>query len=135
MGITGFFPGNWDLVHAGHILALKEAKRYCDYLVVGIKKDASVDQNKQKPILSPLERRIILESVRFVDGIIDYETERELFQIDDSNFFQVRFMGNDHKASTHHPIGTKIVYISRKHNYSSTNLRERIYKAECKKYS
>jgi len=128
----GFFPGVWDLLHLGHIKALKEAKEYCDYLIVGIKVDPSIDQkNKHKPILSLEERVEILFAIKYVNEIYSYKTEKELHVLDKSELFDVRFMGEDHKKK-HHFIKAKIIYVSRKHNYSSSNIRKRIYETERK---
>ena len=79
---VGFVASCFDLLHAGHCLMLKDAKRQCDHLVAGLQVDPSVDRpNKNKPILSLEERRILLQSNRYVDEIIEYSTEEELTDI------------------------------------------------------
>jgi len=132
----GFFPGVWDCIHPGHILAFKEAKGYCDYLIVGVNEDPSIDNlNKNKPIMSLEEREIVLEGIKYIDFLYFYKTEKELYEFDrrwgEKELFEViRFMGEDHKGKKHHPIKAKIVYISRKHDYSSTDFRKRIQNAK-----
>lgn len=136
MGISptkiGFFPGAFDLIHPGHIKAFAEAKNHCDYLIVGLQIDPSVDRpQKNKPIMSLEERYIILSAIRFVDEIIFYRTEKELHEIDlnKDKKFNVRFMGADHQEKEHHPINAEIVYVSRNHCWSSTELRNRVKNA------
>ena len=128
--IIGFFPGVWDLVHIGHILALKEAKQHCDILIVGIKKTTIDQPRKNKPIMTLEERKIALEGVRYVDEIVEYETEEELYDMDLTMEVNVRFMGEDHRGQKHHPIKAEVVYITRNHNYSTSEIRRRIAEAE-----
>lgn len=129
--IVGFFPGVWDLLHPGHILALKEAKQYCDYLIVGLKENPKKDQaEKNKPIMSVRERTMMLLANKYVDCVLPYKTERELHLMDElCAVTGVRFMGADHKGKKHHPIKARVVYISRNHKYSSSALREKIKNA------
>lgn len=124
---VGFFPGVWDLVHPGHIRAIEEASQKCDYLIIGLQIDPSVDRkNKNKPILTYEERYEILSALKWVDWIWVYETEEELKTFDKNQRVDVRFMGADHKADKKYPTKAKIVYISRNHHYSSTELKNRI---------
>lgn len=136
MGISkskiGFFPGNWDLLHVGHIRALKEAKKYCDFLWVGLKENNDDKLEKNQSIMSWKERAEVLQSIEYVNGLVTYKTEKELYKFD-RWFPGVRFMGADHKGRKHHLIKAKIVYISRKHSYSTRNLRQKIWEIENKK--
>ena len=77
----GFTCSCFDLLHAGHILMLKDAKNQCDYLIVGLQPDPTIDRQKEKnkPIQSIEERKIQLEAVKYVDEIIIYETEKDLY--------------------------------------------------------
>jgi glycerol-3-phosphate cytidylyltransferase len=78
----GFTCSAFDLLHAGHILMLKEAKAQCDHLIVGLQTDPTIDRaTKNKPIQSVLERYIQLSAVKYVDEIVVYETEHDLLQI------------------------------------------------------
>ena len=127
---VGFTASAFDLLHAGHILMLKEAKTQCDYLVVGLQVDPTLDRpEKNKPIQSITERYIQLDAVKYVDEIIVYSTEDDLLQILRSFSIDVRIIGEDYKGKsfTGHDLGIHdIYYNSRKHDYSSSNLRTRI---------
>ena len=75
--VVGFTCSTFDLLHAGHVAMLREAKEQCDYLIVGLQVDPSVDRkNKNKPVQSIVERYIQLSGVKYVDEIIPYETEK-----------------------------------------------------------
>lgn len=116
---------------------LKEAKEQCDYLIVGLHTDPSTDRvAKNKPIQSLNERRIQLESNKYVDEVIVYETEAELYDVLDNLDFDVRIIGEDWRGKefTGHTLPIPVYYNSRSHNYSSTDLRNRIYQAEKAKH-
>jgi glycerol-3-phosphate cytidylyltransferase len=75
----GFTCSTFDLLHAGHILMLAESKQICDYLIVGLQIDPSIDREaKNKPVQSIVERYVQLKAVKFVDEIIVYQTEKDL---------------------------------------------------------
>lgn len=123
----------FDLCHAGHILMLEEAKTQCDYLVVGLQSDPTVDRpEKNKPIQSLYERYLQLKGCRWVDEIIPYTTEEEVRLILESRKFDVRIIGEDYKDKdfTGKDIceqrGIRIYYNSRQHHLSSSELRKRI---------
>jgi glycerol-3-phosphate cytidylyltransferase len=128
--IRGFTCGTMDLLHAGHILMLKEVKEQCHYLVVGLHTDPTIDRpDKNKPIQSVEERRIQLEAVKYVDEIVEYDTEEELVKLLKEISPQVRFVGEDWKDNpnlTGIDLPIKIVFNTRDHNYSSSELRKRI---------
>jgi glycerol-3-phosphate cytidylyltransferase len=128
--IRGFTCGTMDLLHAGHILMLKEVKEQCHYLVVGLHTDPTIDRpDKNKPIQSVEERRIQLEAVKYVDEIVEYDTEEDLVKLLKEISPQVRFVGEDWKDNpnlTGIDLPIKIVFNTRDHNYSSTELRHRI---------
>lgn len=135
--IVGFTCGAMDLCHAGHILMLKEAKEKCDYLVVGLQNDPSMDRSyKKKPIMSLKERKTILKAIKYVDEIHVYQTEADLLNLIRKVKPDVRIMGADWKGKNWtgqeltKELGQKIYFNSRDHKYSTTELRERIYKAE-----
>lgn len=121
-----------DLVHAGHCLMFKECKEKCDYFIVGLHVDPSIERkNKNKPIMSLEERLIILSSNKYVDYIIVYDTEEDLLYLLNELKPQIRFIGEDWKGKkfTGHDLPIKIVYNKREHNYSTTELRQRIKNA------
>jgi len=125
----GFTCSCFDLLHAGHILMLKDAKEQCDYLVVGLQNDPSADRlYKNKPIQSLKERRIQLEAVKYIDEIIVYETEIDLYQLLQKIKPTVRILGTDYinKSFTGDDLDITIYYHERNHNYSTTNLKKRI---------
>ena len=131
--ITGITFSTFDLLHAGHILMLEEASSQCDYLVVGLQSDPTVDRpEKNKPIQSLYERYLQLKGCRWVDEIIPYTTEEEVRLILESRFFDVRIIGEDYlyKDFTGKDIcdkrGTRIYYNTRQHHLSSSELRQRI---------
>ena len=131
----GFTCSCFDLLHAGHILMLQDAKSRCDKLIVGLQTDPTIDRpdTKNKPIQSFEERKIQLEAVRYVDEIIVYETEQDLYDLLKKIEPDVRILGSDYKNQpqyTGNDLGTKIYYHERNHNYSSTNLRREIVAKE-----
>lgn len=127
--IKGFTAGALDLLHAGHVMMLKECKAQCDYLIVGLQTDPSLDRpDKHKPIETIEERLIRLKGCRYVDKVVVYERELDLFNILKELNPDVRFLGEDWKGKefTGHELPIKIIYNSRKHDYSSSNLIQRI---------
>ena len=130
--IIGFTCSSFDLLHAGHILMLKDAKEQCDYLIVGLHKDPTIDRpnSKNKPIQSLQERKIQLEAVKYVDQIIIYETEKELYGLLKDINPKIRVLGTDYKGEkfTGDDLNIKIYFHTRNHSFSSNNIRDRIKK-------
>ncbi len=133
MSRVGITFSAWDLLHAGHILMLEEAKSQCDWLVVALQSDPTVDRpEKNKPIQTMYERYIQLKGCRYVDEIIPYTTEEEVQLILESRHFDVRIIGEDYlgKYFTGKDIcierNIDIYYNSRQHHLSSSELRKRI---------
>jgi len=127
--IKGFTCGAFDLLHPGHILMLKEIHEQCDFLVVGLHTDPTIDRpEKNKPIETVEERRIRLESCKYVDEIITYDTEADLYELLKNLNPDVRFIGADWEGRhfTGDDLDIKVIFNSRNHNHSSTNLRKRI---------
>jgi glycerol-3-phosphate cytidylyltransferase len=127
--ITGFTAGAFDLLHAGHVLMLKEASEVCDHLVVGLHTDPSTDRpEKNKPIQSVEERMIQLQGCRYVDSIEVYETEDDLYRLLSDLQPDVRILGSDwkNKQFTGHDLDIPIYFNNRDHDYSSSSLRDRI---------
>ena len=129
----GFTCGSFDLLHAGHILMLEEAKRECDHLIVGLQSDPSIDRpDKSKPIQSVEERKIVLRGIKWVDEIRVYDTEEELYNMLSIMSPDVRILGADWKGKeyTGHELGLKVHFNSRGHSWSTRELRKRVYNAE-----
>ena len=126
----GFTCSCFDLLHAGHILMLKDAKKQCDYLIVGLQTNPTIDRpkTKNKPIQSFKERHIQLSAVKYIDEIIKYSTEDDLYQLLKEINPDVRILGSDYenKVFTGDDLDIKIYYHRRKHSFSSTNLRKKI---------
>jgi glycerol-3-phosphate cytidylyltransferase len=137
----GFTCSTFDLLHAGHILMLAEAKSICDYLIVALQSDPTIDRPKTKnrPVQSIVERHVQLEAVKFVDEIIVYNTEKDLEDLLMFLPITIRIIGEEYrdKDFTGKTIceerGIKIFYNSRKHRFSSTELRKRTYQSELEK--
>ena len=138
--IVGITCSTFDLLHTGHIIMLEECKKYCDYLICALQSDPTIDRpEKNKPIQSLVERYIQLDAVKYVDKIIPYNTEKELIEVFSSLDLDVRIIGEDYKSEpfTAKDIcqkrDIKIIYNKRDHNYSTSNLRNKIYNIEYKK--
>lgn len=134
---VGITCSAFDLLHAGHIVMLQEAKTVCDYLICALQLDPSIERNyKNKPSQSIVERQIQLSAVKYVDEIIVYETEKDLKNIFASLKIDVRIIGEEYqnKNFTAKDIceerGIEIFYNDRKHKFSSTKLKEVIKKGK-----
>ncbi len=127
---TGFTCSCFDLLHAGHILMLKDAKKQCDYLIVGLQIDPTLDRPKEKnkPIQSLEERKIQLEAIKYIDKIVIYKTEKELYSILCDIMPDIRILGSDYtnKKFTGQNLKIKTYYHKRNHNFSTSNLRKKI---------
>ena len=126
----GFTCSCFDLLHAGHILMLKDAKEQCDKLIVGLQTDPTLDraETKNKPIQTYEERYIQLEAIKYVDEILKYNTEKDLFEMLRLLRPNVRILGSDYEGKyfTGSELNIPIYYHNRNHNFSSTNLRKKI---------
>ncbi len=127
---VGFTCSCFDLFHAGHIMMLKESKSVCDYLIVGLQTDPTIDRpEKNKPIQSIFERYVQLEACKYVDEIVVYATEKELLDILHSYPINIRIVGDEYKEKdfTGKDLeGIDIYYNTRKHSFSTTELRGRV---------
>ncbi|MFK5971460.1 MAG: adenylyltransferase/cytidyltransferase family protein [Candidatus Marithrix sp.] len=131
--VIGFTCSAFDLLHSGHIIMLEDAKKQCDYLIVGLQNDPSIDRpEKNKPTQSIVERYVQLEAVKYVDKIITYNTEQDLCDILLSFHIDVRILGEEYKNKefTGKKIcdesGILLYYNKRRHRFSSSELRKRI---------
>ncbi len=130
----GFTCSTFDLFHAGHVMMLKEAKTQCDYLMVGLQMDPTIDRptTKNKPIQTVLERFIQVQACKFVDEIIPYATEKELMDILTSYPIDVRIIGEEYrdKQFTGYQLPMSVYFNSRQHSFSTTELRQRVLEIE-----
>ena len=134
--IVGITFGSFDLCHFGHALMFEECKEFCDYLIVGVQSDPSIDRpEKNRPIQSHKERMGIVSSLKFVDEIIPYETEADLIEVLKKVKPDVRILGADHKNTpfTGHELPIKCIFNTRDHGYSTSELRKRVFEAEKEK--
>lgn len=131
--ITGFTCSTFDLFHAGHIMMLKEAKSVCDYLIVGLQTDPTLDRStKNKPVQGIFERYVQLQACKYVDEIVVYATEKELLDVLNSYPIDIRIIGEEYKDKqfTGHNIPMQVHFNKRKHSFSTTELRQRVLDAE-----
>lgn len=136
----GFTASQFDMLHAGHIAMLSEAKNHCDYLIAGLQNNASWDRpEKNAPIQSIVERQIQLAATRYVDEIVVYNTEKDLEDILLTLPIDVRILGVEYrdKEFTGKDIcdkrNIKLIFNSRDHSFSSSSLRKRVAEAESKR--
>ena len=135
----GITFSTFDLLHAGHIAMLSEAKNHCDYLIAGLQTDPTLDRtNKNSPIQTVVERQIQLQATRYVDEIVVYQTEKDLEDILLTLPIDVRILGIEYKDKpfTGDDICIKrkieLIFNGRDHSFSSSNLRKRVAETEKK---
>ena len=126
----GITFGAFDLFHAGHILMLEEAKTVCDYLIVAIQSDPSLEREaKNSPVQSVEEREIQVSACRYVDEVIIYDREADLLEILDTFSWDVRILGDEYQnkdfTGREKYLG-KCYFNKRPHNFSTSELRERV---------
>ncbi|TXF77568.1 adenylyltransferase/cytidyltransferase family protein [Chryseobacterium sp.] len=135
--IIGITFSSFDLLHAGHIRMLAEAKTQCDYLIAGLQTDPTIDRpEKNKPTQTVVERYIQLQGCKFVDEIIPYTTEKDLEDLLKLYPVDVRIIGKEYKDKDF--TGRKfceeknitLYFNERLHRFSSTNLRKEVYLRE-----
>lgn len=127
----------FDLLHAGHVKMLEEARLVCDYLIVGLQTDPTLDRpNKNKPTQTVVERYIQLKACKFVDEIIPYATEQDLEDILQSFKIDVRIVGDEYLdknftgRSYCEQKGIELYFNTREHRFSSTSLRREVFNNE-----
>lgn len=131
---VGFACGVFDIFHVGHVLMLRECKRNCDYLIVAINRGEHISENinpgKRAPIFSVDERKMVVESIKYVDEVLEYNSEQELYDLLKSRKIDIRFLGDDYKGRpiTGDDLGIPVQYIDRSHGYSTTRTIEAIIK-------
>ena len=137
----GITFSTFDLLHAGHIAMLAEAKNHCDYLIAGLQTDPTTDRpdTKNAPVQSIVERQIQLAATRYVDEIVVYQTEKDLEDILLTLPIDVRILGVEYqdREFTGRDIclrrGIELVFNGRDHSFSSSSLRKRVAAAESQK--
>jgi len=130
---VGFTASTFDLLHPGHLVMLKEAKEVCDKLIVGLLSDPTISRPKQKerPVETMFERYMRLQSCKYVDEIIPFDTEEDLNNMLLILMPDVRFVGEEYKGTNHTGVdieGIEIIYNKRRHSFSSTNSRKQLKK-------
>jgi len=128
----GFTCGVFDLFHAGHVLMLQECKEYCDYLIVALNRAENISEkinpNKKKPIFKIEERVLIMDSCKYVDEVLTYNSEEELLEILKNKKIDIRFLGDDYKGKpiTGADLNIEIYYTNRSHGLSTSLYRSRL---------
>lgn len=126
----GFLAGAFDIIHPGYIHMFEAAKNNCDWLVVGLQTDPSIERpDKLTPILSFVDRMTMLKSIKYIDEVRSYTTEDDLILIITELNPDVRFLGDDYhnKPFTADHLNIPIHYVDRSHNWSSTKMKQLIY--------
>lgn len=134
---VGFTCSTFDLLHAGHVAMLAEARTQCDYLIVGLQNDPTLDRpTKNKPVQSVVERQMQLRGSRYVDEIWVYNTEKDLEDLLLMLPIDVRILGVEYEGKEFtgreicHKRGIELYFNGRDHSFSSSNLRKRVFQAE-----
>ena len=127
----GLVAGNFDVIHPGYVKLFQDAKKSgaCDYLIVALQGDPTIERpHKCKPVQTIDERQFILESIRYVDEVVHYNTESELLSIVKLHMHDIRIVGSDYKDVdfTGKKYEKEIYYHDRSHEYSLTDLKKRI---------
>ena len=135
---VGITFSTFDLLHAGHIAMLSEAKNHCDYLICGLQTDPTIDRpdTKNKPIQSIVERQIQLSACRYVDEVVVYQTEQDLIDLLLILPLDVRILGVEYQDKEFtgrwegEQRGIELVFNGRDHSFSSSSLRKRVSEAQ-----
>ena len=134
----GITFSTFDMLHAGHIAMLSEAKNHCDYLICGLQTDPTIDRpdTKNRPVQSIVERQIQLAACRYVDEVVVYQTEQDLIDLLLILPLDVRILGVEYADKDFtgrdecYDRGIEIVFNQRDHSFSSSSLRKRVVSAE-----
>ena len=137
----GITFSTFDMLHAGHIAMLSEAKNHCDYLICGLQTDPTIDrpETKNRPIQSIVERQIQLAACRYVDEVVVYQTEQDLRDLLLILPVDVRVLGVEYQHKNFSGLeecgmrGIELVFNGRDHSFSSSSLRKRVAHAETEK--
>jgi glycerol-3-phosphate cytidylyltransferase len=133
MARVGFTCGSFDLMHAGHVVMFEDCRSVCDYLIVGVQSDPTLDRSwKNKPVQTLEERIRIVQACRYVDEVVTYDTEADLLTLLQRLDIDVRIIGSDWqgKPYTGHMLDMEVYFHERDHGWSTSELRRRVYEAE-----
>lgn len=128
--VRGVVAGAFDIIHPGYVRMFAEAKQVCTHLTVALHSDPSLHrQSKLKPVLTVEERSTILKAIRYIDEVVPYDTEDDLYELLKTGSFDVRILGEDYKDQriTGADLDIKISWIERSHGYSTTSMKRAIY--------
>lgn len=128
----GILAGSFDIIHNGYIDMFKVAKKFCTHLTVALHEDPTLENPSKPTVIQSLkDRKEILESIRYVDSVVSYKTEKSFETLLRSGEFDVRFLGDDYygKEYTAKDLDLKIVWVSRTHGKSTTSLKSKIAKS------
>ena len=134
--IVGFTASTSDLGQPGLLIMLEQLKSECDFVIFALLSDPTIDRPESKnfPVETLFERWIRMSSCKYIDMIIPFSTEKDLENMLKIIKPDIRYVGEEYKNDYNHTgrniEGIKIIYNERKHDYSTTNLRKRIYEAE-----
>ena len=129
---VGIVAGNFDVIHPGYVKLFEDAKENaCNYLIVALQSDPTIDRpKKNKPVQTVEEREYILKSIRYVDEVLHYDTEDQLYDILENCDYDVRILGSDYnlpgKQFTGWKLNKPIYFHNRDHDYSASDLKKRI---------
>jgi len=132
----GFTCSTFDLLHAGHVAMLREAKSVCDYLIVGLQVDPSIDRRlKNTPVQTVVERQAQLAAIKYVDEVVVYTTENDLLDILNMYPIDIRILGEEYRDKEFtgkdecRKRGIQLYFNKRDHRFSTSDLRMRV--SEC----
>ncbi len=130
--VRGVVAGAFDIIHPGYVQMFAEAKHICTHLTVALHRDPSLQRaTKLKPVLTTQERTFVLKAIRYVDEVVVYDTEADLYDLLKSGGFDVRFIGDDYKDQPQNITGADldidIHWIDRSHSYSTTSMKRAIH--------
>jgi glycerol-3-phosphate cytidylyltransferase len=128
----GFACGVFDMFHAGHVLMLQECKQHCDYLIVAVNRaeniSKTINPDKKPPLYTLEERMLILQACKYVDEVVEYNSEEELLRLLTTKDIQIRFLGDDYKNRpiTGQDLPIEIYYTNRSHGLSTSLYKQRL---------
>lgn len=127
-GQRGIVAGAFDVIHPGYCRMFEYAKKHCDHLTVALHEDPSVEREKMSPTFNASERIEVLKSLKHVDEVVVYKTEKDLEQLITSKNYDIRFLGEDYasKQFTAHDADIKLIFVPRNHEYSTTKFKKDI---------
>ena len=132
----GFTCGAFDLIHPGHVVMFEDAKHQCGYLIVGLQTDPTLDRPdvKNDPVQTVEERLAMISGIRYIDEVIVYDTEKDLYELLKEIKPDIRIIGSDWKNSkkgfTGDDLPIRVYWHRRNHDWSSSDLRDRVFESE-----